>query len=133
MATTHYFPEDRVHFTWDAGNAPVIAIDSGDTVTMTTRDVSDNQVTPESDASLLAGLDWDRVYPLAGPIAVNGAQPGDTLAVEILDLHTLGWGWTAILPGLGLLPDDFPDAYLKIFDLTAGDVTPLADNVVIPI
>jgi acetamidase/formamidase len=133
MARTHYFPEDRVHFTWDAGNAPVISVDSGDTVTITTRDVSDNQITPESDASVIAGLDWDRVYPLAGPIAVSGAQPGDTLAVEILDLHTLGWGWTAILPGLGLLPDDFPDPYLRIFDLPHGDVAYFRDDIAVPI
>src|SRR5919199_2318658 len=133
MASTHYFPEDRVHFTWDTGNEPVIAVQSGDTVVITTRDVSDNQITPESDASVIDGLDWDRVYPLAGPIAVNGAQPGDTLAVEILDLHTQGWGWTAILPGLGLLPDDFPDAYLRIFDLTLGDVAYMRDDVAIPL
>jgi acetamidase/formamidase len=61
--------------------------------------------------SAIDGLDRDRVYPLAGPIAVHGAQPGDTLAIEILDIHTQGWGWTAVLPGLGLLPEDFPDAY----------------------
>jgi acetamidase/formamidase len=133
MARTHYFPEDRVHFTWDAGHAPVITIGSGDTVVMTTRDVSDNQITPESDASAIAGLDWDRVYPLAGPIAVDGAQPGDTLAVEILDLHTQGWGWTAILPGLGLLADDFPDAYLRIFDLTLGDVAYMREDVALPL
>src|SRR3954471_1605527 len=133
MATTHYFPDDRVHFTWDAGNDPVITIGSGDTVVMTTRDVSDNQVTPESDANVIATLDWDRVYPLAGPIAVDGAGPGDTLAVEILDLHTQGWGWTAVLPGLGLLPDDFPDAYLRIFDLTLGDVAYMRDDVAIPL
>ena len=47
----------------------------------------------------IVGLNWDRVYPLAGPIAVEGAKPGDTLVVEILDLRTRGWGWTAILPG----------------------------------
>ena len=133
MASTHYFPDDRVHFTWDVGNEPVITIASGDTVVLHTRDVSDDQIGPDSTAEALAGLDWDRVYPLAGPIAVEGAQPGDTLAVEILDLHTEGWGWTAILPGLGLLPEDFPDAYLRIFDLTAGDVTYLGDNVAIPI
>ena len=49
MARTHYFPEDRVHFTWDVGNEPVIAIDSGDTVVVETRDVSDNQIGPDSD------------------------------------------------------------------------------------
>ena len=110
MAKTHYFPSDEVHFTWDAGNAPVLTVDSGDTVVVHTRDVSDNQIGPDSTVDVIAGLDWDRVYPLAGPIAVDGAQPGDTLAIEVLDLHTQGWGWTAILPGLGLLADDFPDA-----------------------
>jgi acetamidase/formamidase len=133
MARTHYFPDDQVHFTWDAGNAPVLTIDSGDTVVVHTRDVSDDQIGPDSTADVIAGLNWDRVYPLAGPIAVDGAAPGDTLAVEVLDLHTQGWGWTAILPGFGLLPDDFPDAYLKIFDLTDGHVTRLCDGVAIPI
>ncbi len=133
MAQTHYFPSDKVHFTWDAGNAPVLTVDSGDVVVVHTRDVSDNQISPDSTADVIADLNWDRVYPLAGPIAVAGAEPGDTLAVEILDLHTQGWGWTAILPGFGLLPEDFPDAYLRIFDLTAGDVTYLADNVAIPV
>ena len=131
--TTHYFPSDRVHFTWDAGNEPVLTVDSGDVVVVHTRDVSDNQITPDSTAEVIAGLDWDRVYPLAGPIAVDGAQPGDTLAIEVLDLHTQGWGWTAILPGFGLLPEDFPDPYLRIFDLTGGDWAYLRDDVRIPI
>jgi acetamidase/formamidase len=129
----HYFPLDEVHFTWDVENEPVLTVASGDTVVMQTRDVSDNQITPQSTAEAIASLGWDRVYPLAGPIAVEGAQPGHTLAVEIIDLHPQGWGWTAILPGFGLLPDDFPDAYLKIFDLTAGEVTYLRDDIAIPI
>ena len=129
---THYFPTDRVHFKWDVANEPVLTIASGDTVIVHTRDVSDNQITPESTAADL-DIDWDRVYPLAGPIAVEGAQPGHTLAIEVVDLHTQGWGWTAILPGLGLLADDFPDPYLRIFDLTEGATTHLRDDVVIPI
>jgi acetamidase/formamidase len=133
MPRTHYFPTDRVHFTWDAGNEPVLSIADGDTVVFETRDVSDNQIGPDSDASVIASLDWDRVYPLAGPVRVEGAQAGDTLAVEILDLHTKGWGWTAILPGLGLLPDDFPDAYLRIFDLSPGDVTLFREDIVLPL
>jgi acetamidase/formamidase len=133
MAKTHYFPSDEVHFTWDAGNAPVLTVESGDTVVVHTRDVSDDQVGPDSTVDVIAGLDWDRVYPLAGPIAVDGAEPGDTLAVEILDLHTQGWGWTAILPGLGLLPEDFPDAYLRIFDLSDGDVVHFREDIEVPI
>ena len=130
---THFVPADRVHFTWDAGHEPALAVASGDTIVVQTRDVSDNQITPESTADVLATLDWDRVYPLAGPIHVEGAQPGHTLGVEILDLHPLGWGWTAILSGLGLLPDDFPDPYLKIFDLTAGDYAFLREDIAIPV
>lgn len=133
MASVHYFPQDRVHYTWDVTHEPVLTIDSEDVVVLQTRDVSDNQITPSSDASAIATLNWDRVYPLAGPIAVRGARPGDTLAIEILDIHTLGWGWTAIIPGFGLLPDDFKNPYLKIFDLTRGDVTYLREDVAIPI
>jgi len=131
---THYLPDDeRVHFTWDTGHEPVLGIDSGDTVVVWTRDVSDNQIGPDSDSSVIPSLDWDRVYPLAGPIEVSGAQPGDTLAVEILDIHTQGWGWTAILPGLGLLPEDFPDPYLKIFDISAADFAWMREDVAIPL
>ena len=133
MSRTHHLPDERVHFTWDARNEPVLEIDSGDTVVVWTRDVSDNQISPDSDVSVLGGLDWDRLYPLNGPIAVRGAAPGDTLAIEVLDIHTQGWAWTAILPGLGLLPDDFPDAYLRTFDLSHGDYAFMREDIAIPL
>jgi acetamidase/formamidase len=133
MARTHHLPDEQVHFTWDTGNEPRVVVDSGDTVVVWTRDVSDNQIGPDSDVSVIAGLDWERVYPLLGPIAVHGAEPGDTLAIEVLDIRTQGWGWTAILPGLGLLPEDFPDAYLRVFDLSHGDVAYLRDDIAIPL
>jgi acetamidase/formamidase len=133
MAQTHYFPTDQVHFTWDTSHEPVLTIADGDTVVIETRDVSDNQIGPDSDASAIANMNWDRVYPLAGPIRVEGAAPGDTLAVEILDLRTRGWGWTAIIPDLGLLPEDFPDAYLKIFDISNGQFAFFGDEVAIPL
>ncbi|HEX3976651.1 MAG TPA: acetamidase/formamidase family protein [Solirubrobacteraceae bacterium] len=133
MARTHYLPDEQVHFTWDAGNAPRAVVDPGDTVVVWTRDVSDNQITPESDTSVIAGLDWDRVYPLNGPIGVAGAEPGDTLAVEILDIRTQGWGWTAVLPGLGLLPEDFPDPYLRVFDISNGQFAHMRHDVAIPL
>jgi acetamidase/formamidase len=133
MPRTHHLHDEQVHFTWDTGNEAVLGIDSGDTVVVWTRDVSDNQIGPNSDTSVIDGLDWDRVYPLSGPIAIAGARPGDTLAIEILDIHTQGWGWTAILPGLGLLPDEFPDAYLRVFDLSDGDVAYMRDDIAIPL
>jgi acetamidase/formamidase len=133
MTGTHELPPGSVHYKWDAGNEPVLSISSGDTVAMTTREVSDGQVTPSSKAGIIPGLDWARFYPLAGPIAVDGAEPGDTLAIEIVDLKPGTWGWTAIIPGQGLLPDDFPDPYLRVFDLTRGDTTAFGEDVAIPI
>jgi acetamidase/formamidase len=133
MPTEHEFPDTLVHFKWDVRNEPGLTVQSGDTVTLESRDVSDNQLGPDSTAKDIEPLDWDRVYPLAGPIAVEGAEPGDTLAVEILELRTKDWGWTAIIPGLGLLPDDFPAAYLRVFDLTNGKHAFLRDDVAIPI
>jgi acetamidase/formamidase len=133
MTATRYLPADPVHYTWDTGNRPAIEIESGDVVTLRTRDVSDNQLTPGSTTAALRDFDWKRVYPLAGPIAVAGARPGDTLAVEILDMHTEGWGWSAILPGFGLLADDFTEPYLRVFDLSDGEAAYLREDIAIPI
>jgi acetamidase/formamidase len=133
MAATHYVPADAVHFTWDAGHPPAVTIESGDVIVVRTRDVSDNQLSPASTSDALASMDWDRVYPLAGPVRVRGARAGDTLAVEILEIHTEGWGWAAILPGLGLLPEEFKEPYLRIFDLTNGDAAYLRDDIAVPI
>ena len=133
MASTHYFPPDVVHFQWDAGHEPALEIASGDTVVVHTRDVSDNQITPDSTAEAIAALDWDRVYPLAGPVLVEGAEPGDTLAIEILAMETRGWGYTMIIPGFGLLPDDFPDPYIRVFDLSNGEFAYLRDDIAIPV
>jgi len=133
VPTEHELPADQVHFKWDVGNEPVLTIQSGDTVVLESRDVSDNQLTASSTSKDVETLDWDRVYPLAGPIAVDGAAPGDTLAVEILELRTQDWGWTAIIPGFGLLPDDFTSAYLRVFDLTNGEYAYIREDVAIPI
>jgi acetamidase/formamidase len=133
MPRTHYLSDETVHYKWDVDNEPLITIDSGDTVVLVTRDVSDNQIAPDSEASALASFDWDRAYPLTGPIAVAGAEPGDTLKVEMLDVHPRGWGWTGVIPGNGLLPEEFPDAYVKTFDLTHGDVTHFREDIAIPL
>jgi acetamidase/formamidase len=80
-----------------------------------------------------SSFDFDTLYNLLGPIHVEGAQPGDTLEVEILALQPGEWGWCSVLPELGLLPDDFPEPFLRYFDLRQGDTTPLGDKVRIPV
>ena len=67
-----------------------------------------------------------------GPVYVTGASPGDVLKVEILDLRTGPWGWTAIFPGLGLLSDEIPGPHIKTFDLSSSGHTIFKPGVHIP-
>jgi len=55
----------------------------------------------------LLTLDFERVDQVVGPIAVTGAEPGDTLQIDLLAFQPADWGWTAIIPGFGLLADEF--------------------------
>jgi acetamidase/formamidase len=132
MARTHAIPAGREHFLWDERHEPVLEVDDGDTVVLETREITDEQLSPDSTAADVAALDASRFYPLTGPIFMRGAEPGDTLAVDVLRLETRGWGWSAIIPGLGLLADDFPDPYLRIFDIAGADAARL-DNATVPL
>jgi acetamidase/formamidase len=57
------------------------------------------------------------VHALTGPVAVDGAMPGDVLEITIEDCRHHGWAWTSLIPGLGLLPEDFPEHHLFIWQL----------------
>jgi acetamidase/formamidase len=129
----HTLDPRRVHHKWDNSLAPVIEIDPGDVVHGEALEVTNNQITPGCDASAFASLDFSQLYPLAGPIFVKGAEPGDVLEVEVLHLETQSWGWAGILPGLGLLAADFQTPYIRHFDLTTGPTTALRDDIQIPI
>jgi Predicted acetamidase/formamidase len=83
-------------------------------------DASCGQITATSTLQDLAALDFSRVDQVNGPIAVEGAEPGDTLEIELLDFQPADWGWTASIPGFGLLADDFPDPALRITRLSGG-------------
>jgi acetamidase/formamidase len=65
----------------------------------------------------VAALDFARVNPVTGPVFVNGARPGAVLAVEILEMRPRDWGWTAIIPGFGLLADEFAEPWLRISEV----------------
>jgi acetamidase/formamidase len=109
---------ERVHYVWDNAIQPLVEIAPGETVTFETRDASDRTVTPDTrpdDAPVQRAF---RGHPLTGPVRIRGAEPGDTLEVEILKLTPGAYGWTRFAPGRGLLPDDFQRGFLKIWDLT---------------
>jgi acetamidase/formamidase len=110
-ATTHHLSDGQPHYRLDNSLEPRLTVASGDTVVVECRDGTDGQLTPEGTVETLATVDWGRIHALSGPIAVDGAKPGDVLAVEILDFAHPGWGWTGVWPGFGLLADDFGDEY----------------------
>jgi acetamidase/formamidase len=69
-------------------------------------------------------LDFGRINPVCGPVHIDGAQPGDVLKVTLLDFAPSGWGWTANIPGFGLLANDFPDAALHVWKYDPVAMTP---------
>jgi len=114
----------QVHWRWDRALAPQLRIGDGEEVLVQTAEASGGQLGPRSTSADLVALSLDRVNPVTGPIFVEGAQPGDALEVEILSIEVADWGWTANIPGFGLLADEFPEARLAISRI-AGDAVAL--------
>lgn len=117
---TIHVAREQFHLAWDNSIAPIATIQSGEEVSFDLLDASCGQITAASTVAAIASLDFARVDQVNGPIYVEGAAPGDTLQIELLDLQPADWGWTAIIPGFGLLADEFPDPALKIWRLEDG-------------
>jgi len=111
---------DQNHLAWDPAIPPIASVGSGDVVEFDCLDASNGQLDAGSTTESLGSLDFAGVDQVNGPIEIAGAEPGDTLQVELLEFETADWGWTASIPGFGLLADDFPDAHLKITRLQPG-------------
>jgi len=113
------------HYAWDSTIPPVVTAAPGDTLTLTVRDAWDGVITPDSDVSILQTDMSGRVNPVTGPIYVDGAQPGDTLVVTLESYRPSGWGWTANIPGFGLLAEDFTDPALHLWQYDPDGRSPL--------
>ena len=117
---TVHIARDRFHLAWDPAIDPVEAVPSGSIVEFDMLDASGGQLTAVSTTDDLGRLDFDRVDQVNGPVAVDGAVPGDTLQIDLLDFEPADWGWTAAIPGFGLLADAFPDPVLRISRVPAA-------------
>jgi acetamidase/formamidase len=118
----HHLDRSTVHYEWNNAIAPRLEIEPGDTVVFDTRDAADGYYTPTATHSDVLGRGPFRGHPLTGPVLVKGARAGDVLSVEILEVKPgAAFGWTAIRPGRGLLPEaEFAKPFLTIWDLTDG-------------
>jgi len=117
----HVIDPTRIHHAWDRSLEPALTIQSGDSVAFELTMAGSGQVVRGAGFESTS-FDLDTVYNLVGPVFVEGAERGDTLEVEIVELTPGEWGWCGVLAGFGLLPDDFPDAYLRTFELGGGTI-----------
>jgi acetamidase/formamidase len=76
----------------------------------------------------------DLVHTLTGPVYVEGAEPGDILAVTLLEIEVGDWGWMAIIPEFGVLNDDFSTTrVMKTFTLDKkNNAVEFADGIRVP-
>ena len=124
MACTHTIHNHSHHFGWDNSIEPVLSVSPGETIEVQTVDASGGQLGPDSTLDDLAALSFDHVNPVTGPIHVDGAVPGDAVAITFLDFKPSGWGWTANIPGFGLLADQFTDPALHIWKYDPVSMAP---------
>ncbi len=112
------------HIGWDNANAPVLTIAPGETVTIETVDSSGGQLSPASTVADIAALDFGKVNPVTGPVYIDGAKPGDALLVTLDGYRPSGWGWTANIPGFGLLADQFETPALHLWSYDSVSLAP---------
>ncbi len=100
------------HNRWHPDILPILEVNPGDEVILETRDCLDGQLNAASTESAFSNIDSGAVHPLTGPVMIKGANPGDLLEVEFLDIEPEPWGFSAIMPGMGFLRDIFTDPFM---------------------
>ncbi|WP_405096079.1 formamidase [Micromonospora sp. NBC_01412] len=125
------------HNRWHPDIPPVATVRPGQTFRVDCREWFDGAIHNDDSAEDIRDAPLSRVHALSGPFAVQGAEPGDLLVVDILDLGPIpqedsgplagqGWGYTGVFPtgnGGGFLTEQFPDAYKAIWDFTGRQAT----------
>ena len=108
---------EPTHSRWNRALQPRLRVSSGDTVHMECVDSSGAQVNPSTTLPEYLKIDRDRIHALTGPIFVEGAELGDVLQVDVLEVVHKGWGWTSVVSGLGFLKQRFADPFFFIWKL----------------
>jgi len=117
------------HFGWDNANAPAERVAPGSTILFKCHDSSAGQLGPQSTVADVAALDFGKINPVSGPIYLEGAEPGDAVKVTFEGFTPQtqggkGWGWTANIPGFGLLADQFTDPALITWSFDPETLAP---------
>lgn len=114
----------RHHCGWDNTLVPVAHIASGESLKFDVADASGGQLGASSTVDDVDRLDFAKANPVTGPVFIEGAAPGDVVKVTLLSFAPSGWGWTANIPGFGLLSDDFKEPALHLWQYEAKTLAP---------
>ncbi len=115
LTANHTIHAHQCHMTWDNSREAAIRAAPGDVVEFKDIDATSGQLDANSTVADIHTLDFSLVNPISGPVHIDGAEPGDALKVTILAMEASGWSWTAIVPGFGLLAEDFTEPALNIW------------------
>jgi len=128
IGPAHTIHAHRRHFGWSPAHRPTYTIVPGDTIEFDVVDSAGGEITPATTVGELDELDKSKFAPLTGPIFIDGAEAGDAVKITILDFMPSGWGWSAITTRYGILPDQFPDPHLKIWNYDRNCAQPVMYN-----
>lgn len=117
------------HFGWDNSLPPALRAEPGSTILFHCNDSSAGQLGPSSTVADVSTLDFGKINPVSGPIFVEGAEPGDAIKVTIESFAPrlfdgAGFGWTANIPGFGLLADQFLEPALHVWKYDPVSMAP---------
>ncbi|MBV1837103.1 acetamidase/formamidase family protein [Acetobacter estunensis] len=124
IACTHTIHRAHRHFGWNRDFAPALTARPGETIHFECVDAADGHFHAGSTADDVKTLDFSLTNPVTGPVFVEGARPGDALKVTFRKFIPSGLGWTANIPGFGLLADQFPDPALHMWTYDPDAMTP---------
>src|SRR6266403_909721 len=129
---THVLSANPTHSRWNRSLPPRLSIASGDTVHIECVDSSGGQVHPAMSVAEFLSIDRGRIHALTGPIFAGGADPGDVLQIDVLEVAHKGWGWSSVSSGLGFLKERFAEPYLFHWQLN-GEVSRSLAPAVVPL
>jgi amidase len=130
VATDHAVTRDEIIWAFGPDLEPVLEVEPGSVVRLETNDCFTGQIASEDD--LVTEIDFERVNSATGPVAVKGAEPGDSLVVELLEVRPSGQGFATLIPGFGQLIDQVHSPVTKVFRVE-GDTVYMNDRVSFPL
>jgi len=118
VAVDHRIGRDEIIWAFGPDLEPVLEVEPGATVTFETNDCFTGQIASEDD--LVTEIDFARVNSATGPVAVKGAEPGDSLVAEIIDVRPIEVGFACLIPGFGQLIDQVKAPVTRLFRVEDG-------------